>query len=845
MTEKDHLKYAEDTQLNRILKQVVDDFKRYADFQRYHLNKYAEIGMSMSGEDDTGKLLELIVFEAREITGADAGTLYMMDPERTCLRFVILQNDTMNTRMGGASGRAITLPPVPLFLADGENHSNVSSHVALTGEIVNIPDVYQSEEFDFTGPRKYDQATGYRSKSMLVIPLRNHENDIIGVLQLLNALDPDTREAMEFSDDSVSLVASLASQAAVAITKTELIQDLKELLDSFIKAIATAIDEKSPYTGGHISRVAALTMLIAERINEAPEGPFKDIRFTPEQMEELRVAAWLHDIGKITTPEFVVDKGTKLETIFDREQLVSLRFDFLAKAAETDFLRRKVACLEQGDPAGATVLEAGLKESLRVLGEEKEFVLSCNNPGEFMDDDKIARLHEIAGKTYTANGKPSPYLTENEVKNLCIRKGTLTNEERKVIENHASMTYKMLKELPFPKKMTMVPEIAGWHHEKLDGKGYPFGLQEKDIPLQARIVAVADVFEALTAGDRPYKRAMPLSKALQILGLMKKDRHIDPDVHDLFLQSGIVESYALSNLSASQIDMELAHAGPKPLVLAALGMEDAPGALVPAMRSWGVEVVEAGTAEECEQWLDRAREERPFDVVLAGGGLGDASGRFEAAAAMKRNRSHGLKAVLVLDQNHDTSCPARAEELGLDGCLPSPMDATTLKKALFAAFAAKAPPDNNDKDLVAEMPPGPRASRCGKARRVLIVDDSANTRMLLHFFLKHAGFVADTAENGSAGLAKFAAIAFDVVLMDLELPDMDGFAAVRAMRQWEGERGEPPTPVVALATHGYSEESDRPGESLFSHRLSKPIKKPELLSVIETLLQKHESIEKS
>ncbi len=721
--ENDHQKYAEDTQLNRILSQVVDDFKRYADFQRYHLNKYAEIGMSMSVEDDTGKLLELIVFEAREITGADAGTLYMMDPERTCLRFVILQNDTMNTRMGGASGQAITLPPVPLFLAEGENHSNVSSHVALTGELVNIPDVYQSEEFDFTGPRKYDEATGYRSKSMLVIPLRNHENDIIGVLQLLNALDPDTKEAVEFSDDSVSLVTSLASQAAVAITKTELIQDLKELLDSFIKAIATAIDEKSPYTGGHISRVAALTMMIAEQINETPEGPFKDTRFTPEQMEELRVAAWLHDIGKITTPEFVVDKGTKLETIFDREQLVSLRFDFLAKSVEADFLRRQLSCLEQGDPAKGKEIETELNELLQVLGEEKAFVLSCNNPSEFMDDDKIARLREIAEKTYGFNGKTSPYLTENEVENLCIRRGTLNDKERKVIENHASMTYKMLKELPFPKKMTMVPEIAGWHHEKLNGKGYPFGLSEKDIPLQARIVAVADIFEALTAGDRPYKRAMPLSKALQILGFMKKDRHIDPDVHDLFIQSGIVESYALDNLSPSQIDMELTHAG-----------------------------------------------------------------------------------------------------------ATSPSSSST---------------DGNDKDLAAKMPPGPRAPRCDCARRVLIVDDSANTRMLLHFFLKHAGFAAETAENGSAGLAKFATTPFDVVLMDLELPDMDGIAATHALRQWEERYGETPTSVIALATHGYSDEGDQNEESLFSHRLSKPIKKPELLSVIERLLQEQESGEKS
>lgn len=521
-----------------------------------HLERLTEIGLALSSERNIDRLFEMIVDEARALTRADAGTLYIVDDAGSHLDFVILQNDTMKTRMGGTSGKAITLPPVPLSGADGSpNHANVSSHVALTGEFVNIPDVYEAEGFDFTGPRKYDQATGYRSTSMLVLPMKNHEGDIIGVLQLLNALDPETGAVTAFSEEIINLVGALASQAAVALTNTQLIRDLKRLLYSFIQSIASAIDAKSPYTKGHIDRVVKLTMSMAEAVNAQDDGPFAGAHFSEDELEELKLAAWMHDVGKITTPEHVVDKSTKLQTIFDRSEMVGLRFALIEKTLESELLERLIQMASSRDSREAMRAVAEDFESRRKeLREERDFVLSCNSPGEFMDDAKIERIRGIAAKTFPLNGGQAAYLSADEVRNLTIRKGSLTDEERKIIENHAVVTTSMLEQLPFPKRLARIPVFAGSHHEKLDGTGYPNRLKAEDLPLQARILAVADVFEALTARDRPYKQPMKLSQALKILGFMKKDKHIDPDVFDLFVNTGLHRRYAEAELNPDQID---------------------------------------------------------------------------------------------------------------------------------------------------------------------------------------------------------------------------------------------------------------------------------------------------
>ncbi|MCP4349671.1 MAG: GAF domain-containing protein [Desulfobacterales bacterium] len=574
-------KLSYDNKLSKLLETVVKEVRFYAEGQLKHISRSAEIGLALSIENDINKILEMIVDEAREMSGADAGTLYILNKEKTHLCFRILQNDSMNVRIRGKEeedGTALpnapfTLPDVPLYKNGKENHVNVSSHAALTGEIINIPDVYdvpavyEAKGFDFTGPRNYDKATGYRSQSMLVLPLKNHENEIIGVLQLLNAQDSETRKVMPFSPEYENLIASLASQAAVALTNTQLIKDLKDavqtitdLFDAFIKSIATAIEKKSQTTGGHIKRVVAITMMIASKINSTDEGYFKNCRFTTDQMEEMRLSAWMHDVGKITTPEYVINKETKLQTIYDRINHVSTRFQLIAKTIENEYLKRKIIMLENWQSKSQIeawnrtkkVMDQELEGKLQTLFDELEYIKCWNIPGEFMSQEHVDRIEKIAGKTFD-DGK-YPYLTDDETENLCIQKGNLTKQERKSIENHAKVTFDIINHLPFPEHLKNVPTYASQHHEKPDGSGYFQGLTKDDLPLQSRIIAIADIFEALTAPDRPYRKPMKLSEALRVLKYMREDNHIDSDIYDLFINSGLYLEYARRELAPDQLD---------------------------------------------------------------------------------------------------------------------------------------------------------------------------------------------------------------------------------------------------------------------------------------------------
>lgn len=522
------------------------------------IHRLTQIGIALSSEKDVNKLLEMILDEAMRFTNADAGTLYTMDEGSNTLRFEIVKNLSMDTHMGGTSGLEINWPPVELE-ADGKpNFANVSSRAALTGEVVDIPDVYTATEFDFSGPKKYDQQTGYRTTSMLVIPMKNHQNDVIGVLQLLNASDPASGKIIPFAEENQAMSISLASQAAISLENAQLIRDLQALFDAFIQSIATAIDEKSKYTGGHIRRVTELTVMIAETVNASDSGIYKDVQFSPEEIEELRVAAWMHDIGKITTPEHVVDKSHKLETIFDRIELVKTRFELIRQLKETAFANKKLAMLEnsEADPKALKRLEEQHHAEIYLLENERDFVTNCNTASEFMDDEMLDRLRQIAQKKYELNGTEYNYLTEDECYNLSIRRGTLNFEERKIIENHAMVSIKMLRQLPFPKKLSRVPDYAGGHHEKMDGSGYPFGLTSDQLPLQAKIMAIADIFEALTAKDRPYKSPMKLTQAVHILKKMCEQNHLDPDIYDLFIESGVYKEYARKELNPEQIDVK-------------------------------------------------------------------------------------------------------------------------------------------------------------------------------------------------------------------------------------------------------------------------------------------------
>lgn len=539
------------------MKSTDKKLKDYAEKEREHSKKLIDIGIALSAEKDIFNLLELIVDSARDFTNADGGTLYIVSDDEKSLNFEIVQTNSLNIRMGGKTGEKINWPPVPLFNEDGsQNKENVSTNVALTKKLVNIPDVYDVEGFNFEGTRKFDESTGYRSMSMLVIPMLNHENEIIGVLQLLNAKDEITDETIPFTDENIDLTASLASQAAIAVTNVRLIQDLKDLFDSFIRTIATAIDEKSPYTAGHISRVANLTMEIARKINVTEWGKYGKFNFSDDELEELRLAAWMHDVGKITTPEHVVDKSTKLEKIFDRVDLLKIRFEAIKLQMEKEWFSKKIKILtaEGKESEKLAELDSEYSGKISKFSDDSEFCLQCNEPGEFMEDDKIERLQEFAKQSYGFNGESQPYISGDELLNLSIKRGTLNESDRKIIENHATMTLKMLNELPFSKKLRHVPEYAAAHHEKLNGTGYPLKLKGKEISVQARVMAIADIFEALTAKDRPYKKPMKLSQAIQILGYMVKDDHLDPDLVDVFLKEGMAEDYANEHLLPEQID---------------------------------------------------------------------------------------------------------------------------------------------------------------------------------------------------------------------------------------------------------------------------------------------------
>jgi len=514
-----------------------------------------EIGIALSAASDVEVLFEKILNGAMELTDSDGGSLYRLDQDAQSLQFVIVTTHSLDIHMGGSSGHEIRFPAIPLYLSDGQpNKSNVVSSAVHDQKTINIPDVYHAEGFDFSGTRKFDQATGYRTQSILTVPLKNHHGHIIGVLQLINAQD-ENDNTHEFSTSDQQLAESLASQAAVAMTNNKLIDEQRELFESFIKLMASAIDEKSPYTGGHCKRVPELTMMIAEACHNASEGPLKDFQMTDKDRYELTIAGWLHDCGKVTTPEYVVDKATKLETIYDRINTVDTRFEVIKRDAEIDALKQKLERLQADPAADCADIDKVLKEKLAQYEDDKHFIRKSNVGGEFMDEAHQQRVRDIGNYRWVnAYGVDSRFFDDNEIENLTIAKGTLTPAEREVINNHMAVTIKMLDQLPFPKHLENVPEYAGGHHERMDGKGYPKGLTREQMSLQARMMGIADIFEALSASDRPYKTGKPLTECLRILGFMKKDNHVDPDIFDVFVKDQVYLRYAEEFLPKSQID---------------------------------------------------------------------------------------------------------------------------------------------------------------------------------------------------------------------------------------------------------------------------------------------------
>ena len=543
-----------------MLESAPSKIRNYIDSLQNQILNMSAIGLALSKERDMEKLLEMILLEAKRISNADGGTLYMMTNDQR-LRFSIMITDSLNVHMGCTSGKEIPFYTVKLYNDDGKPNENmIAANAAINGKTINIPDAYKAKGFDFSGTKAFDEKTGYRSKSFLTVPLKNHENEIIGVLQLLNAQDIKSNKVISFSERIQNSVEALSSQAAVAITNKNLIKDLEVLFESFIKLIASAIDAKSPYTGGHCSRVPEITMMLAESVNEINEGPFANIQFSDKEMYELKIAAWLHDCGKVATPEYVVDKSTKLETIYDRIHTVATRFEVIKRDEEIKFLKKQLSIQKKDSLSDVDKKEAIKKarilylKRIKQLDEDKTFIEESNFGGEFMSQDRKDRVKKISSYRYKDNGSAKSFLSDNEVYNLCISRGTLTPEERKVFNDHIVVTIEMLEQLPYPKHLRNVPEFAGGHHEKLDGTGYPKGLNHAEMSVQAKIMAIADIFEALTARDRPYKKGKTLSQAMRILGFMKNDAHIDAELFDVFVQEKIYLKYAEGFLDPEQID---------------------------------------------------------------------------------------------------------------------------------------------------------------------------------------------------------------------------------------------------------------------------------------------------
>ncbi|MDX1473067.1 MAG: HD domain-containing phosphohydrolase [Reinekea sp.] len=497
------------------------------------LNKSGDLLIRLARETNLSGLINLILTEAQTITGAEGGTFYRWsgEDEKACLKFAAVHNTALNINIHEASKDQSAWQPIPLYKNGKPNHANVATFVALTKESVIIEDAYETSNFDFSGTRMFDEKHRYRSRSIMAVPLLNHDNHVIGVLQLLNARN-EFGHLHTFSPEDKETVEAMAKFAAISLDNKNLVESHKKLLDAFIKALAQIIDVRSPHTSAHCQRIPVLTELIAGAACQQKEGYFKDFNLDDDGWYELNVAAWMHDCGKLATSENVLNKGTKLERLHDGMDSVRARFS--AKFFQTT------------DP----------QERDR-LTEDLTFLERVNKGGEFMSEDDKQRVRVIAEQQwFDIHGHPQPMLTDNEVYNLCITRGTINEEEREHINRHINLTIEVLEKLPFPPKLKRVPEYAGGHHERMDGKGYPKGLTRNQMSIPARIMGVADVFEALTAKERPYKPPMPLSQAFSILKNMKNEQHIDPDVFHLFLTSGVWRQYAKEHMLPQQMDVD-------------------------------------------------------------------------------------------------------------------------------------------------------------------------------------------------------------------------------------------------------------------------------------------------
>ena len=515
-----------------------------------NLQKLIDIGISLSKEKNIDILLEKILSEAREISNSDGGTLYTMIDNDTRLKFSIMQNASMNIFEGGSNGEISEddYYPVKLYHSDnGEpNLNNISAACALQGRTILIEDTYKNEEFDLSGPKGFDKKHNYYSKCFLNVPMKDHKNKVIGVLQLLNPKEGN--ELIIYNKELIKLVESLTSQASIALTNQLLIDEQKQLFKSFIQLVSEALEKKDAATGGHCNRVPNITMMIANAINEDQNGTFKDFKFKEDEMEELFVAGWLHDFGKVATPEHVMNKSTKLEGLYDKINQIKIRFEVLKRD-----IKIKYYDLLQGTKNNNDLIDK-MNQELHQADNDFNFLKKCNVGGEFMSDELKNRVKKISEYQIVLCNDVQNILSQEEVNFLTLERGTLDQTEKKIMEDHVSLTYELLDKLPYPKHLQNVPFFAGCHHEKINGKGYPNGYKGDELPLQARVIALADVFEGLTAPDRPYKDGYKLSKAMTILKDMANGEEIDKEIFNLFIKQKVYLKYAKDSINSSQID---------------------------------------------------------------------------------------------------------------------------------------------------------------------------------------------------------------------------------------------------------------------------------------------------
>jgi len=509
------------------------------------LHELNNIGVALSAERDINKLLELILVKSRAITAADAGSLYLVKRGKEhgsstddTLSFELAQNDSVSV--------SFEKRPVPL------NETSIAGYVALTGEIVNVADAYHLPAgTPYKISRSFDEKSGYRTKSMLVVPMRDHDQKVIGVIQLINkkreakiVLRPVSlveETVIPFTSVDEELASSLASQAAVAFENTKLIQDIRNLFESFVKASVTAIESRDPTTSGHSGRVATLTVGLAEALDSLDHGPFRDVAFSADQMQEINYASLLHDFGKVGVREKVLIKGKKLYV--GEMLLVRQRFSYIKRSLEADYLRAKLEQIQSGHgkPDLLAEMDRNYEQSKGELDQILKLVMQSNEP-TILEEESFRTLMDLTTRTFLdIEGSRQPWLTPNEVSALSIRKGSLSEKERREIESHVTHTFRFLSEIPWTGEFRRVPEIAYAHHEKMDGTGYPRRLNASEIPLQSRMMAISDIFDALVAWDRPYKKAVAVERALDILRQEAVSGKLDAPVLDVFVEARIYE----------------------------------------------------------------------------------------------------------------------------------------------------------------------------------------------------------------------------------------------------------------------------------------------------------------